>query len=47
MFHTNPSVLTAMNVDVTDMTNGAVGCVASLSIEGASTADSMMDQVFI
>ena len=42
-----PSGLTAMGVDTTDMTTGAAGGAASLATEGASTADGMMDQVFL
>jgi hypothetical protein len=42
-----PSGLTAMGVDAADMITGATGVAASLAIEGASTADGMMDQVFL
>lgn len=42
-----PSGLTAMGVDAADMTTGATGGAVSLATEGASTADGMMDQVFL
>lgn len=42
-----PSGLTAMGVDAADMTTGVAGGAASLVTEGASTADGMMDQVFL